>query len=156
MARTALPTLLTRWDPFSHLDDLRREMNLVFDRTLGRNLPERTGIGQTLTWLPDAEVVEEEKSYVVRMDLPGIDRESIDIGLANNVLTIQGERKTEKERKEENVHVSERAYGRFLRSFTLPQEVDAEKVDAKLHHGVLEIRLTKMAEARSRKITIQT
>ena len=155
MPRTTLPARFTRWDPFQHLQDLRREMDLLFDRTLGRDVSVAGGNGPTLAWLPEADFVDEDKHYVVRMDLPGLDRDDVEITLASNVLTIQGERKTEAERKDENVQVSERTYGRFLRRFNLLQEVDADHVDAKMKKGVLEIRLNKLAESKTRKITIQ-
>lgn len=155
MVRNTLPTPPAHWDPFRSLSDLRREMNFLFERSLGRDLPLDPENGGGFAWLPETELLEEDKHYVVRMDLPGLDREDVDITLSGNVLTVQGERKCEKERKDEHVHVSERSYGRFLRRFTLPQGAGTEPVSASMKKGVLEIRLAKLAESRTKKIAIQ-
>jgi HSP20 family protein len=100
------------------------------------------------------DVYEDENSIQVRLEVPGIEEKDIDIRLENNVLTVQGERKFEKEEKEENFHRIERRYGSFTRSFTLPATVNSEEVRADYEQGVLKIRLPKRAEAKPKQIKV--
>jgi len=156
MARRSHHARFGRWDPHPYIQELRREMDILFDRTLGRSAPSPAGNGSPPPWLPDADFVDLDKHYLVRMDLPGLDRDDIEVTLTNNVLTIQGERTIEAELKDESVHVGERRCGRFLRRFELPLEVDAENVHAKMKKGVLELRLPKVADSKARRIAVQS
>lgn len=105
-------------------------------------------------WQPLVDIVETGQAYEVRAELPGIFREDVQLSVENNVLTLSGERKFEKDVNKENFHRIERAYGTFSRSFTLASRVDAERVGAKYENGLLTVSIPKAAEARPRKIEI--
>jgi HSP20 family protein len=139
-------------DVFSNL---HREIDRVFeDFTHGAQLPWAAGNGKML---PRMEFSETEREFRLTAELPGVEESEIDISLSADMLTIKAEKKSESERKDENVHVSERSYGMFERSTRLPSAVDENKIDATLKNGVLTIVLPKTAEeqAKSRKITVK-
>lgn len=128
---------LTDWDPF-------REMQTVFGKArLGR--------------FPPTDIDESDKEYTVSIELPGLDAGDIDLSVGDNMLTVKGEKKSEREEEEKGYHLAERSYGCFERSFRLPEGVDTEKIDASFDKGVLKITLPKHAEARkkARKISVK-
>ena len=106
-------------------------------------------------WAPAVDIRETEDAYEVIADLPGFDKKNVDITLENNVLTLRGERKWEGEETEQSYRRIERAYGEFTRSFSLPTQVDSEKVDASFKDGVLTVHIPKSAESRPRRITVK-
>lgn len=145
-------TVLTRWEPFRELSTLQERMNRLFNEQFGT-----MGSEDTLTassFMPPVDVYEDEHSIQLRMEVPGIDEKDIDIRLENNTLTVRGERKFEKEEKEENFQRIERRYGSFTRSFTLPSTVNNEDVKADYDKGLLKIRLAKRAEAKPKQIKV--
>ena len=144
-------TLITRWDPFREMSTLQERMNRLFSDQLGAITHDEALTGN---FVPPVDVYEDENSIQVRLEVPGIDEKDIDIRLENNVLTVHGERKFEKEEKEENFHRIERRYGSFTRSFTLPSTVNSEDVQADYDKGVLKIRLAKRAEAKPKQIKV--
>jgi HSP20 family protein len=142
-------TLLTRWDPFRELVTLQDRMNRLFqDPAFGQE----QAIGTA--FVPAADVYEDETGISLKMEVPGIDEKDIQVRLENNVLTVQGERKFEKEEKEENFQRVERRFGQFTRSFTLPSTVDTNDVRADYDKGVLTIHLNKRAEAKPKQIKV--
>lgn len=144
-------TLITRWDPFREMSTLQERMNRLFTDQLGAITHDEALTGN---FVPPVDVYEDENSIQVRLEVPGIEEKDIDIRLENNVLTVRGERKFEKEEKEENFHRIERRYGSFTRSFTLPATVNSEDVQADYEKGVLNIRLAKRAEAKPKQIKV--
>jgi HSP20 family protein len=131
-------------------------MNRLFQDTWTSPVP-MTHESESLlsgSFVPPVDVYENEHDIIVKMEVPGIDQKDIDIRLENNVLTVKGERKLEKEEKEENFQRVERRYGAFTRSFTLPNTVDTETVKADYEHGVLKITLAKRAEAKPKQIKV--
>ncbi|HVP51356.1 MAG TPA: Hsp20/alpha crystallin family protein [Terriglobales bacterium] len=142
--------MLTRWDPF-------RELNVMQDR-LSRLFQDYAPRGeQDLTagnFVPPVDIYEDEQGITVKAELPGIDPKDVDVQVENNVLTIKGERKLEREEKEENFHRIERRYGSFVRSFTLPPTVDTDTVKADYENGVLKVHLAKRAEAKPKQIKV--
>jgi len=148
-----LPSLTTRrslTSPFDALWDMRREMDRLFGGAGAYEAP--------AAWPVPAEVIETDNEYRFHIDLPGLSADQIDLTVENNVLTVSGERKWEREegKPDGEVHVFERRYGRFERSFALPRRVDANTIDASYDNGVLTIRLAKAEEARPRRIEIGT
>lgn len=139
---------MTRWNPFEELTGLHREMDRVFGRYMG---DERAGT-PAAAWVPATEIDQDDDGWKVRVALPGIDPKDVHIDLHGNSLTIAGERT----RAERNGHgrSSEFHYGRFQRVFTLPANVDAEKVGADYVHGVLELTLPLAEAAKPRRIAI--
>jgi HSP20 family protein len=144
---------LTRWDhPFFELFGPKDRMTRLF-----RELYSPEGPGETLTtttFAPPVDVYEDEHNIVLKIEVPGINEKDIDVRMENNTLTVHGERKFEKEEKEENFCRVERQYGSFTRSFTLPSSVDPEHVSAHYDKGVLKINLAKKAEAKPKQITV--
>ena len=144
-------TILTRWDPFRELSALQNRMSRLFEDQYG------SGREESLTargFVPPVDVYEDEHSIQLKLEVPGIDQKDLDVKVENNVLTVSGERKFEKEEKEENFRRVERRYGSFTRSFTLPNTVNSEDVSADYNNGVLKIRLGKRAEAKPKQIKV--
>ena len=144
-------TMIARWDPFRELNTITDRMNRLFQETYGTQSREE---GLTSSFVPAVDIYEDEHNVTVKMEVPGIDQKDIDVRLENNTLTVRGERKFEKDEKEENFHRIERRYGSFYRAFTLPNTLDAEKVAADYDNGVLKIRLAKKAEAKPKQIKV--
>ncbi len=147
-----MSSMITRWDPFRDLANLQNRMNRLFEESVavpGRS--EELGFG---SFLPPVDVYEDEHAISLKMDVPGIDQKDIDIRVENNILTVHGERKLEKEEKKENFQRVERQYGSFTRSFTLPNSVDTDNVSAEYSNGLLKIRLAKRAEAKPKQIKV--
>lgn len=136
-----------RVDPFAAM---RSEMDRVFDSFLGRRWPDTpiTFRADTDSFaMPSIDVRESATDIVVEAELPGMSEDDIDVTLSNGTLTIKGEKKSEREEKEDDYHLTERSYGRFQRSFRVPDTVDEEKIEAKLEKGVLHVTLSKRPEA---------
>jgi HSP20 family protein len=145
-------TVLTRWEPFREFSTLQDRMNRLFRESYNEG-----GRDESLTassFAPAVDVYEDEHTVTLKLEVPGIDEKDIDIRLENNTLTVHGERKIEKDEKEENYRRVERQYGSFTRTFTLPSTVDSEKVSANYDKGVLKIALPKKAEAKPKQIKV--
>lgn len=143
---------LTLWRPFREIERMRREMDRIWDTFFERRPARVEEFGE---WLPTLDVSETKDEYVVKAELPGIDPKDIDISLTNDLLTIKGEKKQEKEEKEENYHLIERSYGAFTRSVRLPGQVQSDKISANFKNGVLKVALPKTEEAKKKEIKIK-
>ena len=144
--------VLTRWDPFRELSSLQNRVNTLFqDFNRGQGQEELLTTGN---FVPPVDVYEDEHKITLKLEIPGIDQKDVDIRYENNTLTVRGERKFEKEEKEENFHRIERSYGSFARSFTLPNTVDQDNIHAEYANGVLKIDLAKRAEAKPKQIKV--
>ncbi len=143
---------LTRWEPFREMDEMIRGFTPLFGRT-----PALRPVETPYDFLPPADIVEHEKEYVVKLDLPEVKKEDVKVYFDDGVLTIKGERKVEKETKGETVHRTERFYGAFERSFVLPEDVDAKLIKAEAKDGVLSVVLPKLMtpKAKPTAITVQ-
>ncbi len=144
---------VTRWDPFREVASLQNRMNSLF-QDFSRNQGGENELLTTGGFVPPVDVYEDEHKIVLKLEVPGIKQDEIDVRLENNTLTVRGERKFEKEEKEENFHRIERRYGSFYRAFTLPSTVDSENVKAQYDAGVLKLELNKRAEAKPKQIKI--
>jgi HSP20 family protein len=143
-------TVLTRWDPFREFTTLQDRMNRLFRDNYGEGQEALS----TSTFAPPVDVYEDEHNVTLKIEVPGIDEKDIDVQIENNLLTVHGERKFEKEEKEENFRRVERQYGSFTRSFTLPSTVNPEQVQAHYDKGILKIQLAKKAEAKPKQIKV--
>jgi HSP20 family protein len=149
-------TVLTRFEPFREFSTLQDRINRVFRESYGHGQGS-AGQDESLTtssFSPAVDVYEDEHNVTLKIEVPGIDEKDIDVRLENNTLTVHGDRKIEKEEKEENYRRVERQYGSFTRTFTLPTTVDSEKVSASYDKGVLKITLPKKAEAKPKQIKV--
>jgi HSP20 family protein len=143
---------ITRYDPFRDLRTLQEEVNRLFSTNLSRSFGDE-GIGRG-AWTPTVDIYENKDQIVFEAELPGMNREDFELTVENNVLTLRGERKFEKQDEGDNYHRVERAYGTFTRSFTLPQTVSAENATAEYKNGVLRVVLQKKEEVKARRIEI--
>jgi HSP20 family protein len=144
-------TVLTRFEPFREFSTLQDRMNRLFQQSFGEGREESLG---NVGFTPAVDVYEDEHNITLKIEVPGIEEKEIDVRLENNTLTVHGERKFEKEEKEENYRRVERQYGSFTRAFTLPNTVDSESVSATYETGILKIKLAKKAEAKPKQIKI--
>jgi|SRR5215472_17674693 len=142
-------TTITRIDPFRELANFFEN----FSEVGAVSAKEQLAGG---TFIPPVDVYEDEHNLVVKLEIPGINEEDLKVSLENNTLTVIGERKFEKEEKEENFHRIERRFGSFTRTFRLPNTVDPEKVEAGYDKGILKLTLAKRAEAKPKQIKVGT
>jgi HSP20 family protein len=143
---------LTPWKPFRELGRLRDEMDRLWEDFFGER---RFFAPSERRWHPSLDVAETKDNVMVTAEIPGMDAKDIDISVLGDVLTIKGEKKQEKEEKEENYHLVERMYGAFTRSITLPGAVDTEKIEATYKKGVLRITLPKKEEAKAKEVKVK-
>jgi HSP20 family protein len=144
---------ISRWDPFSELLDMRCEMDQLFGSFFG-GTPATMAAAEGV-WAPAVDIHETKDGFVVEAELPGMKQDDIQITIVEDTLTLKGERKSEREVREEGYTRVERAYGTFQRALALPSVVDSTKVRAKYKDGVLTIELPKKEEARPREIKVQ-
>jgi len=145
--------MLVRWNPLRDLESLHGEIDRLFDEAVGR--PLTRGETRAPTWVPTVDIHEDPDGINISADLPGMTQKDVKLNIDNNVLTLSGERKLERENKKENYHRVERYYGNFSRSFSLPNTVNTEKVEAHMDNGVLKIHLPKREEAKPKQIEIK-
>ena len=143
---------IIRWDPFQELNLITNRMNRLFQDTYGQGSTDESIT--TSAFVPPVDIYEDEHNITLKIEVPGIEQKDIDVRLENNTLAVRGERKFEKEEKEENFHRVERRYGSFYRAFTLPNTVDTDSVKADYDNGLLKITLAKKAEAKPKQIKV--
>lgn len=144
---------LMRYEPLNLLNQLQREVNRLFETS--RLGDEETG-HMLADWVPAVDIKEEPAQFVIHADLPGVDIKDIEITLENGVLTLKGQRAAEKKEETQQYRRIERVRGTFLRRFSLPDAVDAEKVAARCKDGVLEVVVPKREAAQPRRIAIES
>jgi HSP20 family protein len=145
-------TTMTRFvplrTPFEDVAGLQKRLNSIFNDFVGPDT-------SSASFVPAVDVYEDPEKLVLKLEIPGVKQDDLDIRLENHTLVITGERKFEASEKAENFHRIERRFGSFVRSFTLPQTVDSESVTASMDAGVLSISLAKKAEAQPKQIKVQ-
>jgi len=140
---------ITRWDPFREVATLQNRMNSLF-----RDFNQSEAPLTTASFVPAVDIYEDAQKVMLKLEIPGVEEKDLDVRVENNTLTVKGERKFEKEEKEENFHRIERSYGSFFRAFSLPTTVDTEHVQASYNAGVLKLELKKKAEAQPKQIKV--
>lgn len=142
---------LMPWKPFGEIGSLRKEMDQLWNRFFsGSSLPEI----MPFAWAPTADISETKDKLIVKAELPGLEAADVQISLSGDLLTIKGEKKKESEEKDEHHYCLERYSGQFQRSFRLPVEVQADKIEAKFEKGVLTITMPKTAQAKRKEVKI--
>jgi HSP20 family protein len=144
----------TRWDPFKELEDMEKRLSSYFGRAPMRTDGEKEAM-TVAEWSPVVDITEDEKEYLIKAELPEMKKEDVKLTVQDDVLTISGERKYEKEEKGKKYHRVERAYGSFMRSFTLPEDADGSKIAAEYKDGVLKVRLPKAEKAKPKAIEVK-
>jgi len=143
---------ITKWQPYSDLVNIADRWNRFFNEDW---LDESTKNGLVPSaWRPMTDIYETKDSYMFKVELPGFKKEDIKVEFSGETLTLRGERKQEEETKNENCHRLERSYGVFERSFTIPKNVDAKKIEASLKDGILVLTIPKVEEAQTKAIPI--
>lgn len=138
-------------DPFRGLFDLQRDINQLFDASLGAP---REDVALK-AWAPAVDVYEDENAFLIKLELPEVNKNDVKVSLNENTLSISGERRVENEEKRENYHRVERSYGQFYRSFTLPPNVDTQAINAEFKDGMLRLTLPKREEAKPKQIEVK-
>src|SRR6266498_5271394 len=148
-----MPKTLSRWEPLQEMEEFQNRLSTLFGRQL-----RRTDAREEITlpeWTPLADITEDEKEYLIKAELPEMKKEDVKVTVENGVLTISGERKFEKEEKKKKYHRVERSYGTFMRSFTLPEDADFNKVNAEFKDGVLTVHVPKSEHAQPKQIDVK-
>ncbi len=140
---------ITRWDPFREVVALQNRVNSLF-----REMNDSDSPLTTASFVPAVDIYEDNKKVVLKLEVPGMEEKDLDVRVENNTLTVKGERKFEKDEKEENFHRIERRYGTFYRAFTLPSTVDTEHINAAYKDGILKLELSKKPEAQPKQIKV--
>jgi len=133
--------LITRFDPFREFANLQERME-YFNRLF--NSVESSQEAERVDFIPSVNTREADDAYYIEVDLPGVKKENISIDVKDNILTISGERVIEDKRKDDEFYRVESVYGKFARSFTLPEDVDSDKIEAKAQNGVLVVKIPKV------------
>jgi len=150
-------TNITRWNPFREMDDLEKRLSSLFNFAFPTR-QQGSGDKESITvaeWTPAVDISENDKEYLIKAELPEVEKDEVKVTVENGVLNITGERKFEKEEKGTKYHRIERAYGYFARSFSLPEDADAEKVNAEFKDGILTIHIAKSEKARPKQIEVK-
>ncbi len=149
---------LVKWNPAKELLNFEREFNKIFNTfgsRFGLTGSETNEEYENAVWMPLTDIIEDEDNFVLRLDLPGVNKDDVKISYADGQLSISGERKQEKESKDSRYHRVERTYGKYFRSFTLPSKIKEDKIDAKFKDGQLTITVPKAEEAKPKQIEIK-
>ena len=148
---------LTRWNPFKEMDDLQRRLASVFDLAPYRrgSLTTEQENMSVPEWAPAVDILEDEKEYLIKVELPEVAKEDVKVTVESGTLTISGERKAEKEEKNRKYHRVERFYGRFERNFSMPDDAEANKVNAEYKDGVLRVHLAKSEKTLPKQIEVK-
>jgi len=144
---------LVKWDPFGELEGLSDRLNRLMSRSNWPTRSEEALIGAD--WAPAVDIQETDKEFVIKAELPEVKKDDVKVTVQNGTLTITGERKSEKEEKGKKFHRVEWAYGSFSRSFTLPDDADADKVAGDFKDGVLRVHVPKSEKAKPKKIDVK-
>jgi len=146
---------VTRWDPFRELDELQNRFSTMFGRAPVKKDGEKREALTVAEWAPIVDIVEDDQQYLIQAEIPGVKKEEIKVGVQDDVLTISGQRHSEKEEKNKKFHRIERAYGSFARSFTIPEDSDGEKVSAEFKDGILKVVLPKTERVKPKQIEVK-
>jgi HSP20 family protein len=144
---------LVKWDPFRELEDVSNRLNRIFGRSLAR-IEGGQDMLKMADWSPSADISETETEYVIKAEIPGVNKEDVKVTIENGLLTIQGERKMEKEEKGKKFHRVERSYGSFVRNFRMPDDADENSIKAEFKDGMLTVTLGKSAKAKSKVVNV--
>ena len=141
---------LTVWDPFREMEALLDRYGRSSRKTLAKSDDKAFEVGD---WMPQVDISETKEAFIVKAELPGVEKEDVNVNFENSVLTIRGEKKIETEDKKR--HRVECAYGSFIRSFTLPQTIKADKIEAVYKNGILNLTIPKAEEAKPKQIEVK-
>jgi HSP20 family protein len=142
------------WNPFREMEDLQNRLSSLMGMNRSRNR-EEAELLSAMEWAPLVDIVEEDKEYLVKAELPEVHKEDLSVTVEKGMLTISGERKFEKEEQKRKYHRVERSYGSFIRSFALPEDADGSKIDAEFKDGILCVHIAKSETAKPKAIDVK-
>lgn len=145
---------ITRWNPVRELEDLQNRLSNILEFPALRKNGEKEALA-IAEWAPAVDITEDDKEYLVKAELPEVKKEEVKVTVENGILSISGERKFEKEEKGKKYHRIERSYGSFVRSFSLPDDADADKVEARFSDGILTVHVAKSEAAKPKQIEVK-
>jgi len=146
---------LSRWNPMKELEEMEKRLSTIFGKTPSAMSGEKKEAITVAEWSPLVDITEDEKEYVVKAEIPEMKKEDIKLNVHDDLLTITGERKYEKEEKGKKYHRVERAYGSFMRSFTLPEDAESSKVSAEYKDGLLKVHIPKSEKAKPKTTEVK-
>lgn len=144
---------LVKWDPFKELEEVSTRLNRLFGRPALPAESDREMLSLA-DWMPSVDISETESAYLIKAEIPGVDKNDVKVTIEDGMLTIQGERKQEKEEKDKKYHRIERSYGSFMRSFRVPDDADESAVKAEFKDGLLNVTLNKSKKSRSNAVNV--
>lgn len=144
---------LVKWDPFKELEEVSSRLNRLFGRPALPVESDREMLA-VADWMPSVDISETDIAYLIKAEIPGVKKEDVKVTIEDGMLTIQGERKQEKEEKDKKFHRIERSYGSFMRSFRVPDDADESGVRAEFKDGLLNVTLSKTAKSRSNAVNV--
>lgn len=144
---------LVKWDPFKELEDVSTRLNRLFGRPTLPAESDREMLSMS-DWMPSVDISESDNAYLVKAEIPGVDKNDVKVTIEDGMLTLQGERKQEKEESGKKYHRIERSYGCFMRSFRLPDDADESATKAEFKDGMLNITLNKSKKSRSNAVNV--
>jgi len=142
---------VVKWDPFREMEEM---MDRWYTASPVKSLLRRNDSLMMSDWMPSIDVKENKEAFMIKAELPGVEKENVSVTYEDGVLTIKGEKKVEKEEKDDKTHHVECSYGSFMRSFTLPGEIKADKIEASYKDGILKLRIPKSEESRKKQMDI--
>ena len=146
---------LTHWNPFREMEEIQRRMSSLLDQNRRGSLTAEEENITVPEWAPLVDVMEDDKEYLIKVELPEVQKKDVKVTVENGTLTISGERKSETEEKGRKFHRVERYYGRFERNFSVPDDAEAKDVKAEFKDGMLRVHLTKNEKARPKQIEVK-
>lgn len=144
---------LIKWDPFRELEDVSTRLNRLFGRVPSASESSHELLAMA-DWSPSADVSETDAEYLIKVEIPGVKKEDVKVFVQDGMLTMQGERKIDKEEKDKKFHRIECSYGKFVRSFRMPDDADESSVKAEFKDGLLNVSLAKTAKSKSKAISV--
>lgn len=144
---------LIKWDPIKELEDVSNRLNRLFGRSLARTESAADTLAMN-DWTPSTDISETDTAYLIKAEIPGVNREDVKVTLQDGMLTIRGERHQEKEEKDKKFHRIERSYGSFVRSFRMPDDADESAVKAEFKDGMLNVTMGKSEKAKPKAIEV--
>ncbi|MBI5430354.1 MAG: Hsp20/alpha crystallin family protein [Nitrosomonadales bacterium] len=144
---------LVKWDPFVELEDVSKHLNRIFGRFPAHTEPDREVL-TVADWAPTVDITETDAAYLIKGEIPGVNKEDVKVTIEDGMITMRGERKMEKEEKDKKFHRIERSYGSFMRSFRLPDDVDEATVKAEFKDGMINVTLPKSGKSKTKSINV--
>jgi HSP20 family protein len=144
---------LVKWDPFVELEDVSKHLNRIFGRFPAYTEAEREVL-TVADWAPTVDITETDSAYLIKGEIPGVNKEDVKVMIEDGMITMRGERKQEKEEKDKKFHRIERSYGSFMRSFRVPDDVDEAAVKAEFKDGMINVTLPKSGKSKAKSINV--